>query len=285
MPASFGRDFVRSSRPVGAPTPYADLNRVLSLFVAGLETVLGKNLCGAYLQGSFAVGDADEYSDVDFIVVAHDDLSEPERAGLQRLHARLYRRAESWAQHLEGSYITVERLRRVDCSRAPLFYLDNGAQELVWDKHCNTAVVRWSLRERGIVLTGPHPRELIEPVAPDVLRADVREAMREWSHWARDSYARFERGELLAFSRWKQQLLVLSHCRMLHTVQTGRVASKRASGEWALNALEDRWSALIQTALEDRPDPWARVREAADAEAVRATMNFLDATAPLVQPP
>jgi Nucleotidyltransferase domain len=58
-----------------APTRYADLNRVLAEFVAGLQTVLGLNLYGAYLQGSFAVGDADEYSDVDFIVVTYDDLS------------------------------------------------------------------------------------------------------------------------------------------------------------------------------------------------------------------
>jgi hypothetical protein len=41
--------------------------------------------------------------------------------------------------------------------------------------------VRWALRARGILVTGLHPRELIEPVAPAVLRADVREAMREWS--------------------------------------------------------------------------------------------------------
>jgi hypothetical protein len=39
----------------------------------------------------------------------------------------------------------------VDPSRTPFPFLDNGATELVWDNHCNTAVVRWTLRERGVV--------------------------------------------------------------------------------------------------------------------------------------
>ena len=56
-------------------TPYADLNPLLEDFVAGVQAVLRENLCGAYLQGSFAVGGADEHSDVDFIVVTNSELS------------------------------------------------------------------------------------------------------------------------------------------------------------------------------------------------------------------
>jgi predicted nucleotidyltransferase len=38
---------------------------VLGELVSGARAVLGSNFAGAYLQGSFAVGDADEQSDVD----------------------------------------------------------------------------------------------------------------------------------------------------------------------------------------------------------------------------
>ena len=50
-----------------SPTPYQDLNVVLTRLVGGVQTALGATFVGAYLQGSFAVGDFDEHSDVDFI--------------------------------------------------------------------------------------------------------------------------------------------------------------------------------------------------------------------------
>jgi predicted nucleotidyltransferase len=46
------------------PTIYPELNRVLEDLVASARTILVENFCGAYLQGSFAVGDADVHSDV-----------------------------------------------------------------------------------------------------------------------------------------------------------------------------------------------------------------------------
>ena len=48
---------------MSGPTPYSDLNDVLRELLAGAREALGANFCGLYLQGSFAVGDADEHSD------------------------------------------------------------------------------------------------------------------------------------------------------------------------------------------------------------------------------
>ena len=55
--------------PARRPTPFSDLNAVLAVLVDGVRERLGDNFIGAYLQGSFAVGDADQHSDCDFIVV------------------------------------------------------------------------------------------------------------------------------------------------------------------------------------------------------------------------
>jgi len=109
-------------------TPYAELDRLLAELVADVRAALGDNPCGAYLRGPFAIGDADEHSDVDFIVVTQHELSEGEQAAVHELHGRLCERDVEWAQHPEGSYVPAERLRRVDPARAPLFYLDNGAR-------------------------------------------------------------------------------------------------------------------------------------------------------------
>jgi hypothetical protein len=248
-------------------TSFADLNRLLTELVEGVRAALGRNFCGAYLQGSFAVGDADEHSDVDFIVVTNDDVTPEQRAELQALHQRLYAQPTPWAQHLEGSYVPRRTLRRPDPERRPLLYLDNGATEFMLDNHDNTAVVRWSLREHGLVLAGPDPRELVDPVSPNHLREDVRWALNEWAAWLRS---------LDSISRRGLAVTVLSHCRILHTLVTGVVSSKRVAGEWALRELDPEWASLIRWSLDDRPDPWTKVREQADPELVSRTLAFID---------
>lgn len=255
------------NRERGDATPFDDLNRLLVELVVGAKEVLGACFCGAYLQGSFAVGDADVHSDVDFIVVTEGDVAPEQQAELQALHRSLHALPTSWAQHLEGSYIPRKVLRRLDSDRRPLLYLDNGATEFVLDNHDNTVVVRWSLREHGVVLAGPDPCELVEPITADELRADVRWALRAWRAWFRSTKL---------ISRRALAVAVLSHARILHTLAVGEVSSKRAAGDWALRALDPEWAPLIGWALEDRPDPWTKVREPADPDLLRSARQFID---------
>ena len=258
------------------PTPFADLNELLRDFVDAVRWILDDNFVGAYLQGSFAVGGADEHSDVDFIVTTERDVADGELRELQAMHARLYRRATPWAQHLEGSYVPRDVLRRLDPARSTLWFLDNGATELVRDSHCNTAIVRWVLRERGITLAGPAPAGLVEPVAAADLRAEGRAAAEEYATWAAESQERFEDacGGAPAMSRWKQPYVVLTFCRILQTIAEGHVRSKHEAGEWAIATLDAEWSALIRSALDDRPDPWGRVHRPAARAAIDRTLEF-----------
>jgi len=85
------------------PTPYPELNSVLRILVDSVQNILSTNFFGAYLQGSFAVGDFDIQSDVDFIIVITEALSKSQVDALQIMHERVYFLEYSWAQHLEGS--------------------------------------------------------------------------------------------------------------------------------------------------------------------------------------
>jgi hypothetical protein len=241
-----------------------ELGALLERFVTGVGAVLGDRLAGAYLQGSFALGEADEWSDVDFVVVT-TELIEPEL--VQPLHEELYGEPTPWAQHLEGSYIPAALLRRVDPARTPVPFLDNGATQLVWDPHCNTAVVRTILREHGIVLTGPDPKELVDEVSPDDLRHEARAALADYAAWG------LEPGAMTA---WKQTYLVVTLCRILRTIEHGDVRSKRTSCEWALGALDGRWRPLVERAVADRPEPWRKVRERASPALERETRAFAE---------
>jgi len=252
------------------PTIYPELNAVLAQLLERTRPILAENFCGAYLQGSFALGEADVHSDVDFLVVTHEEIDEKQLAALQRMHNRIYGLDVAWAQHLEGSYISEALLRRVDPARTRLPFLDNGACELVWDEHCNTAVVRWLLREHGVVLDGPDPRQLVDPVSAEQLRSEALELLPEYAAWARSC------GEAGTMSRWQQPYLVLTLCRILHSIDNGTVVSKRTAGEWARDALAVEWGELIRRALADRPDPWLRVHQSADPEDVDRTLAFIE---------
>ena len=251
---------------MSGPTRFPELNAVLAELVEGARRVLEADFCAAYLHGSFATGDADEFSDVDFVVVIQDELTDEQQGGLQSLHRRLYALASPWAQHLEGSYIPARHLRNMDWSQRPFFFLDNGADELVWDDHCNTAVVRWLLREHGVVLAGPDPKAIVEPVSGADLQREARARVQDYADWAHEG----------PMSAWKQPYLVLTFCRLLFTLAERRVATKRDAAEWALEALDRRWATLIRQALADRADPWQRVHRPADPGLSARTLEFAD---------
>ncbi len=250
------------------PTTNSELNAVLRELVASVQEALGKNLVSIYLQGSFAVGDWDLDSDVDFLIATEHEVPDAEIPALQTMHARLFNLESEWARHLEGSYFPKAILKSGDPSRTKLLYLDNAHDQLILSDHDNTLVVRWVVREYGITLAGPDPKELIDPVSADDLRQEVFNTMHEW---AEEMFT----GKYKIDNRWAQPFAVLSYCRMLHTLETGKIASKLSGAQWAKTTLDDRWTGLIQRAWEERPNPSLKVQQKADANEVTSTEEFI----------
>jgi hypothetical protein len=72
-------------------TCFPELDAVLAVLVHGVRERLAGNFVGAYLQGSFAIGDADTGSDCDLIVAIEHDLTAGEMRELDRLHEAIHR--------------------------------------------------------------------------------------------------------------------------------------------------------------------------------------------------
>ena len=250
------------------PTPYAELNAVLHVLVDGVRGALGDQLVGAYLQGSFALGDFDHHSDVDFVVAVRDELTDDQVAALQIVHARTYGIECEWARHLEGSYFPTVLLRDYRGAGSPLWYLDHGRQVLERSDHCNTALVRWVVRERGVTLTGPPASALVDPVPVAELRREIAAVMHRWGQQILDHPAPYRNRFYLGY-------IVLNYCRMLHDLVEGRPGSKRAGAAWAQANLDAKWSELIDRAWSSRPNPAVSVREPPDAADFESTLAFL----------
>lgn len=251
------------------PTIFPELNTVLDELVSAARDALPGNFCGAYLQGSFAAGDADVYSDVDFLVVAEHPITAEQTEAIAAGHARVHAGPIPWAQHLEGSYVDRAALRRVGPTPVPWIYFDNGSTRLEWSDHDNNAVTRWTLREHGVVLAGPEPDLLVDPVPAAQLRSEVLAVIRDWAVDLRADREGMD-------NAWRQPHVVLSYCRTLHTLAVGQVTSKPVAGRWALAELDARWHPLIEQALADRPNPWLRVHRRARPGSVAETWKFID---------
>jgi hypothetical protein len=253
---------------IDRPTPYPELNEILFQLVTNVQAILDNHFTGAYLQGSFALGDFDQFSDVDFLVVVEQEVSEGQLSALQAMHSIIYDSEPYWAKHLEGSYFPKELLRRGNHPAEQLLFLNNTSKSLIRSHHDDTLVVRWVTREHGITLFGPAPPTLIDPVLASALRQEVLVTMNEWAEEIfADSYQ---------LNRWwAQPFAVLSYCRMLHTLQTGRVASKRATMQWATDALDAAWADLIQSAWDERIQLKLKEGRAADPIALRRTIEFI----------
>jgi len=249
-------------------TPYPELNSVLRDLVDSAQEILSNNFVGAYLQGSFAVGDFDRHSDVDFIVVIYEELSDNQVKSLQVMHERIYCLDTRWAQHLECSYFPKKVLRHHSEPGKKLWYLDNGARSLIKSDHCNTNVVRWVVRENGVTLAGPPPKTLIDPISVETLRMEIVGVINNWGQEIIDNPDPFN-------NRFYQTFIVLNYCRMLHDLYTGFPGSKLAGAEWAKNNLAPSWSALINRAWDGRPNPAFSVRQPADPEDFENTLQFV----------
>jgi hypothetical protein len=250
------------------PTPYPDLNAILRELVESVQALLSSNFVAACLQGSFAVGDFDRHSDVDFVIAIEEELSDDQVQALQTLHERIYSLDCAWAQHLEGSYFPKDVLRRHSQRGKPLWYLDNGSRSLVQSEHDNTVVVRWVVREHGSALAGPDPATLVDPIPVGTLRQEILERMHGWGQQILAEPERIN-------NRFYQSFAVLHYCRTLHDLHTGFVGSKRAGAEWAKATLDPAWAGLIDRAWGGRPNPALSVRQPADPKELKSTLEFI----------
>jgi hypothetical protein len=222
---------IDDTQEIMPPTPFPELNQVLTELVSRIRLIMGRDFIGAYLQGSFAVGDFDQHSDVDFIAATQDDLTTDQVAALQVMHDQVYQLDSEWAKHLEGSYFPREVLKQTAKRGLELWYLDHGARSMIRSSHCNTLLVRWIVREKGVTLAGPSPKSLVDPVSAEALRQEIFDTMRDWGK------------EILAGpdhynNRFYQTFIVLSYCRMLHDLIRGYPGSKREGAEWAKSVLD-----------------------------------------------
>ena len=246
------------------PTPYHDVNALLAALSQGAARVLGDRLSGFYLTGSLAWGGYEPgASDVDVLVAIARPLVARETEALRAFHEQVAVSPLALAGKLDVLYLAPGALLSRERRHAAHPMVDSGRFTL--EAHdSNHAFNRHIACERGIVIIGPRPPELIAPVSPEELRNAVRQQLA--GPWQRNLEP--EQREWMSY-RHHQAFAVLTMCRALHTIETGELLSKPEAAEWAVRSAEPRWHQLIQRAL-----PWRFDRSLDDPSDTLAFMRW-----------
>lgn len=226
------------------PTRYPDVNEVLNLLLSNTKEILGSQFLGMYLYGSLSSGDfTPESSDIDFLVVTTNVLPDKTISELEALHNRIWASGLKWASRLEGAYVPKELIRHHDPNGAPCPAINEG-RFYVAKLGSDWIIQRHIVREQGVVLAGPDPKTLIDPVIADDIRGAVLGILHEWwfpmladPSWLRDHGSAYH-----AFA-------VITMCRVLHALEHGTIVSKPKAIQWAREKLGNPWIQLIDKAV------------------------------------
>lgn len=259
-------------------TPYPELDLVLEDHAGRIQQVLGDTFIGFYLQGSLAIGDFDLTSDVDFVVITKEDLSQDQVDAVQKVHVQTYSQDSRWVKHMEYSFFPLPLFRahsspykngHADASEErKLWYFDNGSQAIEKSDHDNTLVTRWTVREKGKVIIGPDPKTLLGLIDPDDLRREIKETLIGWGPELIKNPEPFK-------NRFYQAFFVLNYCRVLQDLEEGRITSKLEGINWAKQHLDPKWIPLIDYCWKERQDTQISIRQPADPNIYNQVIDFV----------
>lgn len=266
---------VKSIMQPFSPTPYPNVNEILNTLVSHIREILHDQLVGMYLFGSLANGGFDEHSDIDILIVTNGEIPEDRFLALKEMHADVNKLDSPWAIQIEASYISRDALRRYDPNNNVHPHMDRGNNEVLhMMQHATDWIIqRHLIRENGILISGPDPKALIDPPSPDDLRWAVARVLPLWVDPMFDDPSRIN-------SRGYQSFIVLSLCRMLYTLRTGKILTKPAAAQWGMENLDSKWKPLIERAWVGRQNANREV----ETEDLRETLEMMRYTLQQVRP-
>ena len=221
------------------------LKLITEKFVKQSQDILGDNLAGIYLHGSAAMGCYNaQKSDIDLLVVIHNDLSDDDKLKYMNMVVAL----NAFAPR-KGLELSIVRKSVCKPFRYPTPYeLHFSGGHLDWyQRNPHDYILKMNgtdkdlaahimiVYHRGICLYGEDIQAVFE---------DVGEAAYFDSIWYDVGHSETEILENPVY-------IILNLCRVLAYKRGKLILSKREGGKWGLENLPKRYCKLIQQALDE----------------------------------
>jgi hypothetical protein len=221
-----------------AITPHPDINQLLGDLLDQMQRILGQKLVGLYLYGSLVSGDFDrDTSDIDLLAATESDIDDQEFQQLQSMHNDLIARNQYWRNRLEIAYLSITALKTFRTHTSKIAIISPGEPFHIKEAGKDWLINWWVVREQGVVLFGPAPSTIIDPISKQEFLEVVQAHTRSWRDWIADMR-----------DQPSQAYAILTLCRALYAYNNGEQVSKKQAALWAQERFP-QWASLIQQAL------------------------------------
>src|SRR5213596_1977677 len=204
-----------------------------------LQADLGRNVVGLYVYGSLTQHAFDvRRSDVDCVAIIRRRVSPVVVSRLRTSFRRLSGR-HSWMRRLQLTILIQRELLQFNGDGwlyqfGRLSRTGSDGNPIIWA----------NILESGQVVFGADPHTFVPPITPALMRAALEREI---------GYLRTELVTKSA-SVWRsraayRRYAALTACRILYTLETGRVAPKRTAAAWALRRLPSVHRAIVRRAI------------------------------------
>ena len=197
-----------------------------------LMSELGDRLIGLYLFGSLASGTFHEgWSDLDLFAVLIREVEEGDRFdALASLHTAFVSAHPAWAERIEVGYVSPAVLRSfTDVPSGSIAAISPGEPFHLREVGTGWLLNLYSVCTRGEILAGPPPLEVGPVVSASTFRRAVANQLCQWKEIVRTPS--------VAYVPAQQGYIVVTLCRALYTLATGKQTSKEAAVAWAAESI------------------------------------------------
>lgn len=199
-----------------------EIDRLLNELLAQMQQILDRKLVGLYLYGSLVSGDfIDGVSDFDLLAATAETIDAAEFDYLDHMQLDFVRRHPEWENRVEIAYASLDSLRTFKYQHSQIAVISPGEPFHFKDAGEDWSINWWVVREQGLVLYGPDPKTIIEPISHAEFIETVWDHARSWNEWVKESR-----------HRKAQSYVRLTMCRALYALTHGTQVSKNKAAQW-----------------------------------------------------
>ncbi|MFC7686821.1 aminoglycoside adenylyltransferase domain-containing protein [Ureibacillus sp. GCM10028918] len=254
------------------------VEEVINEYITLFNVYLPDTIEGIYIHGSIALNAyVEDSSDIDFITVTYRPLGEKDSNVLSYIHSTI---ANKYKQpEMDGVYIQLRDMGKLysdtnDYNHSYLFY---NNENLGYGDYFNfNPVTWWVLKNKGINILGPAPKDIELDIEPEELLSYVLKNMN--TYWARRLKAAEESiHEIINLPKnkidFEVEWTVLGLLRQFFTLKEYDIVSKLDAGEYGLTQISSEWHNIIQEAINIRKGIKVNIFSS-DTERIEQTLSF-----------
>ncbi|WP_442600717.1 aminoglycoside adenylyltransferase domain-containing protein [Paenibacillus sp. KN14-4R] len=230
----------------------SQVDEILDLYIKNVNSLKPNLLEGFYLYGSIVSEDFSlELSDIDFIAITKERLSEAEIKMLHQVHRKVELKYKK--PNLNGIYITWDDLGKLQSEIQPFPYFLEG--KMYKSGYFELNLVTWyEFKNKGIKIMGPEISDLNIEVDFELLISRMHQNLNSyWSNWIIRSSKLLSLVSLaLYFRRNDMEWGVLGITRLFYTFREHKITTKVGAGKYALEVVPVQWHKIIQECINTR---------------------------------